>query len=89
MTFGMSHGQVQQDQALNLLTSSPATATVPLMSPILDHNAALHLLGYLGLGTTWANEMNLLRILPLVQDRSLDLLTSSPPRYHYHECLLF
>ena len=34
-------------------------------------------------GTTCANEMNLLRILSLVQDRSLDLLTSSSARYHW------
>ena len=37
-------------------------------------NRAANKLGY--------NEMNLLWIMPLVQDRSLDLLTSSPARYH-------
>ena len=36
--------------------------------------------GYTGPETTWANEMN--SVMPLVQDRSLDLLARSLARYH-------
>ena len=50
----------------------------------LGYNHALN--SYIGHRTTWANEMNfvlnLLWIMPLVQDRSLNLLTSSPACYH-------
>ena len=42
----------------------------------------LHLYSYTGLGKTWAIEMNLFWIVPLVQDRSLDLLSSTSARYH-------
>ena len=46
------------------------------MIVVLGHDSALvrHNLG--------VNEMNLLWIMALVQDRSLNLLTSSPARYH-------
>ena len=50
-----------------------------IINSVLDHDAAL--LGYTGPGTTCANEMNL-GIMPLVQDRPLDLMTSSPVRYN-------
>ena len=33
-------------------------------------------------GHNLANEMKLLLIMPLMQDHSLDLLSSSPARYH-------
>ena len=42
------------------------------------HDAALQ--GYTGPGRTWANEINF-AIMTLMQDRSLDLLTSSPAHY--------
>ena len=45
---------------------------------VLGHDSALY--GYTGPETTWAIEMNF--VMPLVQDRSLDLLTSSLERYH-------
>ena len=53
---------------------------IEAMNGVLDHNSALQ--GYTGLGATWSNDMNLLRIMPLVQDQSLDLLISSPAHYH-------
>ena len=46
----------------------------------LGHDSALQ--DYTGPGTTWANEMILLWIMPLAQDRSFDLLASGPARYH-------
>ena len=46
------------------------------MIGVLIHDSALY--GYTGPGTTWANWMNLVRIMPLVQNRSLNLLISSP-----------
>ena len=56
------------------------------MIGVLDHDSALQ--GYTGPGTTWKNEMNLLGIMPLAQDRSLGLLTSSPGLPLYHGCPL-
>ena len=38
--------------------------------------------GYTRPGTTWANEMNLVQLMPQVQDKLLDLLTCSPVCYH-------
>ena len=45
------------------------------MNSVLGHNSALY--GYTGPGTTLANEMNLLWIMPQVQDRSLDIQLQS------------
>ena len=47
---------------------------------ILGHNTEVQ--GYTGPWTTWANEMNFVMNMPLVQDPSLDLLSSSPAHYH-------
>ena len=38
--------------------------------------------GDTGPGTTWATEIILVWIMPQVQDRSLNLFTCSPARYH-------
>ena len=46
------------------------------MNGVLSHDSALQ--GCTGPGITWANEMNLLFIMILAQDHSLDLMTSSP-----------
>ena len=55
------------------------------MNGALGHDSALQ--GYTGPGTTWADEMNFVMNHALVQDRSLDLLISSPARYQiYHGC---
>ena len=48
------------------------------MNAALGHDAALQ--GYIGLGQTWANEMNF-GIMPEVQERLLDLMTCSPVCY--------
>ena len=47
----------------------------------LGHDSVL--LGYTGPGTTWVNDKDFVLYNTLVQDRLLDLLASSPARYHY------
>ena len=49
------------------------------MIGILGHDCALS--EYTGSGTSWTNGMNLLWNMPLVQARSLNLLTSSSAHY--------
>ena len=49
------------------------------MNGVLDQDPALTILGR---GQPGAYEMNFVMIHALVQDRSIDLLTSSPARYH-------
>ena len=47
------------------------------MNGVLGHDSE----GYTEQEATWANWMNFVINMPLVQDRLLDLLTSSPARY--------
>ena len=63
-----------------LMNSDLYKDVVNEMNTVLGHDSALQ--GYFGPGTNWANEMNFVMNHPLVQDRSLDLLTSSPVCYH-------
>ena len=51
------------------------------MNGVLSHDSTLR--GYAGPGTTWANEMNFVTNHALVQDRSLDLLSSSSAHYQF------
>ena len=48
------------------------------INSVLGHDSAQQ--AYTGEGTTCANEMSLICVMHLVQNRSVDLLTSSPAR---------
>ena len=50
------------------------------MIGVLGHDSALS--GYTGPGTTWVNGINFVMNHALAQDRSLDLMVSSPAHYH-------
>ena len=68
---------------LNIDVQNPFTNKRNEINSVLGHDSLR--VDYTGTGTTWANEMN----IPQVQDRSSDVLTSSPARYHCATDALF